>query len=214
MKGEYINEKTKNLKYLDISYNEIQSISEEFNLPNLTGLGCSNCNLSYISALANLTSLTNLYLCNNNIIDISPIANLSYLEDLDLNNNKVTDITPISNLKALKYLTACYNEITKLADFSNFKNLRNIWLNHNKVSDLTTLRALIESNNPKKPSIALNYQEVSIPKDMTSNSHSLPITVKDYAGNPLTNIFNITNGGEYNKKSNTITWDVTEDTGL
>ncbi|AWI03697.1 cell wall-binding repeat-containing protein [Clostridium drakei] len=80
----------------------------------ITSLDLTNQNILSISGLENLIHLKSLNLSYNQIKDISPIVRLDELENLNLSHNNIEDISYISNLVNLKEVNLSDNQISDL----------------------------------------------------------------------------------------------------
>ena len=131
-----------NLEILDLSFNNIPEILEEFpNCRNLKKLYLNNNNITLILSITfnNVTNLTHLVLNNNKIGSLSDriFTNLVNLRHLNLNDNKIDDIHVLSffelrNLNVLylgnNLLTGEYGERSL---FSNNAELIELDLSNN-----------------------------------------------------------------------------------
>ena len=111
---------------------------------NLKWLNVSNNNISDITPLANLTQLEELWLFINPISDISPLANLPLLRGLNMGACRVSDLTPLTNLTRLEELYFHYNKISDLTPLANLTQLKTLYLNYNQISDITPLIGLTQ----------------------------------------------------------------------
>lgn len=103
----------KNLKELDLSYNQISEIKGLENLVSLEFLGLINNRISEIKGLEKLKNLRTLFLHDNQITEIKGLGTLQNLESLALENNKITEIKGLENLNKLKVLGLELNPIPK-----------------------------------------------------------------------------------------------------
>ncbi len=111
-----------NLRYLDLSDNNLSSI--DLSNTNLSYLSLAGNNITSID-LSNLTNLEELYLSNNNLSEID-LGNLIYLEELRLSNNNISEIN-LSNLTNLEDLRLSNNNLSSL-DLSNNLNIEDLSL--------------------------------------------------------------------------------------
>ena len=100
------------VRKLDLSNNGIQSIEGIENFKNLKSLNLVYNQISDLSPLAKLTNLTKLYLAYNNISDISALASLPELTDLTLEKNQVSDLTPLAGLTNLTQIDTRNQPVT------------------------------------------------------------------------------------------------------
>jgi len=103
----------KDLKELDLSYNQIIEIKGFENLENLEFLGLNNNRISEIKRLKNLQNLKTLFLQDNQITEIRGLKNLQNLHNLWLINNKITKIKGLEDLYKLNVLGLKGNPIPR-----------------------------------------------------------------------------------------------------
>lgn len=140
----------KQLRYLNLGYNNISDIGIIPIFKSLDTLDISNNNVRDISALKSSKLLQQLECGCNRIEDISALANCTALKHLDIRNNKIKDISAFANCKALQCLYACYNELDSISVLETCKNLFRLDISHNQVTDLVacdSLTYLDASNN-------------------------------------------------------------------
>ena len=109
-----------NLKYVDLSVNQI----------------------SDITPLRGLTRLKSLLIIRNQISEIAPLAGLSKMSELWLSDNKISDVTPLERLKNTTYLLLGGNQIRDIAPLAELTKLRGLFLQDNQISDLSPLMEL------------------------------------------------------------------------
>ena len=131
-----------NLRFLDLSSNEISDISALKNLTNLQDLFLFGNEISDISSLKNLANLEVLVLDDNKISDISSLKNLANLEGLTLSNNRISDISSLKNLANLEVLVLSNNRISDISSLKNLTNLHSLELDINEISDISALMNL------------------------------------------------------------------------
>ncbi|KAI4459845.1 antigen bsp putative-related [Holotrichia oblita] len=109
-----------NIKVLDLSYNNITSISKQYFQPAIL-------------------SLTHLYLSNNKIINATKdvFGNIDHLQVLDISYNQLgeIDFDTFRNTRRLQILRASHNNIVEVSYdlFRSLSNLRIVDLSHNKL---------------------------------------------------------------------------------
>jgi internalin A len=113
-------EYARNLRYLNLNYNQISDLSR----------------------LSGLTSLENLRLYDNQIRDISPLSALMSLEELCLGENHVSDLSPLSGLTNMWFLDLRDNQIRDLSPLSGCANLEILWVSKNWIDDISVLHGL------------------------------------------------------------------------
>jgi len=107
----------KNLRILDLSYNNISEIKGLENLENLEFLKIHNNKISEIKGLEKLKNLRTLFLQDNQITEIKGLETLQSLENLALHNNKISEIKGLRNLHKLENLGLASNLIpTKIIE--------------------------------------------------------------------------------------------------
>jgi len=128
--------KLQNLEELFLSYNEIKKLPSEIGkLKNLKKLNLSDNKIEKLpKEIGELKKLKRLYLSYNNLQSLpKEIWNLENLEELYSRDNKIQEIPKeIFQLKNLKELDFSYNKIEKLPkEIGNLKNLKelNLWYN-------------------------------------------------------------------------------------
>ena len=128
---------TTNLRYLDLSYNQLENIDFEFS-NNISYLDLSNNQFKVFEINpTKLYKLRSLKLSNTNA---SLISNIDFnlfqqLEEIDLSDNLNINV----NLKNLRFLTKLNLKNTKISDFSflnNLKNIEELDISNNKISSV------------------------------------------------------------------------------
>ena len=89
------------LEYLDVSYNEIDSISVVAGMPNLRVLDFTETNVSSLSPILALTELEVLWLRNTKVTNISALSGHTSITELELSGNDVEDYSPLLSLTGL-----------------------------------------------------------------------------------------------------------------
>lgn len=130
----------KNLKYLNICYNTIESLTPLANLKNLEDLVIDGVNENGSTPL-----------------DISPLSGLTALKRLSVNKNHITNIQPLANLKNLKFLSIYNNDITDISPLKTCTALAEIYAAKNNIEDLSPLAEL-----PKITGGNINDQKIEI----------------------------------------------------
>lgn len=98
------------LKALDNNDHDIHFL-KIYNLPRLTFLDLSNCqiNISSFQRFENMPQLNELILINNELTALDFLQDLTALEYLYLHSNAIEDISPLERLLNLTYLGLNYN---------------------------------------------------------------------------------------------------------
>lgn len=144
----------KNLKFLDLSSNNIVNINNITKLKKLVSLNlCDNSGDEYVervenvenspyksvvmsrrsmdlSGLKGLDSLKYLALCGSYIKNIEDISKMKKLERLFLHANFITDVRPLNNLRNLKELSLGQNKNVNTNELKIQKNLNKFWYNN------------------------------------------------------------------------------------
>lgn len=89
------------LEYLDVSYNEIDSISVVAGMPNLRVLDFTDTNVSSLSPILALTELEVLWLRNTKVTNISALSGHTSITELELSGNDIEDYSPLLSLTGL-----------------------------------------------------------------------------------------------------------------
>ncbi|KJZ72736.1 hypothetical protein HIM_07928 [Hirsutella minnesotensis 3608] len=150
-----------NLQYVDVSGNEVRSLSALKNLVHLRSIKADSCQLTNLdgfnghdgllslrardnaiesldfSTIA-LDRLAELDLNGNQIISIRKLEKLPALSQLQLRGNKLVQFTANERLDALRQLDLSDNEI-EILDFSNLPNIRIVQVDRNRVFQLSGL---------------------------------------------------------------------------
>lgn len=122
---------TKNLKSINLAFNEIKSLDLLNELALLEKINIKGCRFDKIPTLKNLDKLTWLNLEYNNIEAINKLENLNHLKYLNISNNKINELDGLQNLGELEELWISYNNIKSLAPLSKNKNLKQIIASNN-----------------------------------------------------------------------------------
>ncbi len=140
------------LKFNSKSLKEIPSCIRQF--LNLKWLDLSNNQINKIENLETLQKLQYLNLRDNSISKIKGLQNLIQLEDLSLSENQISKIEGLENLFKLKILDVSHNQIRKIEGLERLSQLEMLFLKNNhimKIEGLNSLSSLIklhlDSNN-------------------------------------------------------------------
>ena len=131
-----------NIKRLDISYNDLQTLQPLSQLSSLEELRAYSIGNNDISTLSEMKNLKKLSIGQNEIVDISPLSGLTQLTDLDLESNQIVDISALSSLTELETLDLSANQITDIGVLGGMKKMRNLELSGNSISDISPLASL------------------------------------------------------------------------
>jgi Leucine-rich repeat (LRR) protein len=186
-----------NIRHIHLSNNAIKTVPKLGNLPFLTTLTITSCNIEDLSPIFPQKMLKKINAAHNKIHSIPQLSAHSWntLEELLLSNNHLTQLGPeissytslilldccrnniatvdssLSQLVQLKYLNLSNNSISKLPQdvFSGMKNLRTLNLSHNY---LETLPSLAKCSKLQKLNAMRNSLKV-FPQDLNYLSGSL-----------------------------------------
>ena len=179
----------KDLRYLNLTYNQINDIRAISELTNLEQLNLgwnalSDEDLDWLTGL----NLTELYLyCNTSLRDVSPLAKIKSLEMLHIGGNrKVKGLKKLTALSKLKTLDISYCPNDSFIWIKDFKKLETLRIEYSDYIDYyayydlmqsKTLRTVVISKKDKKTETAL--------KDMIKDFHpDIEIAYwEDYSGN-------------------------------
>ena len=130
------------IKYLDLSNNEISIISGLDNLKKLTYLNLRNNKISIMSGLDNLKKLNYLNLRNNVITEILGLKNLTNLVELNLSDNLISKISSLDSLLKLEFLYLNNNKIKQIEGLNSLKKLTDLFLFDNYITSLSGISQL------------------------------------------------------------------------
>lgn len=130
------------LKYLDLSGNQIREIDFMGNFPKLEFLHLKENQIKEIKGLEKLTNLAELYLSSNQITEIKGLDKLKNLTVLDLSENNISKIKGLDSLFNLCYIFLHGNNIEKIEGIENLENLRELNLGENQISKIEGLNNL------------------------------------------------------------------------
>ena len=189
----YINACTK-LVYLDVSHNELATLSGAEALTKLEMLNVSDNELTNLNTVGELTALLDLNISDNKIRNLSPLSSLENLQLLDFSGNNATDLTlePLAELTELVQLVLADTVpedlavlkdlpklisidvsdcgLTTLADFNDFKKLTVIRAAGNDIESVSAFTKSVEelylADNPLSDLTPLKRQEKLITLDL------------------------------------------------
>lgn len=158
--------KLHNLRFLDLSDNQVvdfDSIGELKGLRALMLNGTDFCDLSVISELRylkeieiartqiivlremdKLTQLQHLNLAGCNITELKGLEQLTQLQRLDLLGTEITELKGLDNLTQLQYLDLSGTKITELKGLNNLAQLQYLDLDRTAITELKGLDNLIK----------------------------------------------------------------------
>ena len=133
------------VKFLDLSYNTINSFEPVKLLKGLNTLILNHCyGIEDFSMLDSFTQLKDLDVSAIKIEELHPISNLSQLEKLYLNSNNIKDLTPLKGCSKLNTLFLAMNGLKEISPLSELKNLKRLSLGYNlNIRDYSPLSKLV-----------------------------------------------------------------------
>ena len=140
------------LKYLDISNCEINSLLPLRNLTKLEVLDISNTDISTLHPLRYASNLKVINAEKTPLEDISTVANFIYLEILNLNHTQIRHLNDLKDLTHLKDLRFTNTDVVSLDSIRELKNLNYINFSNTNISnidplsDLESLKILVMDN--------------------------------------------------------------------
>lgn len=190
-----------NLQYVDISNNEIRSLSSFRNLVHLRELVANNTGLvnldgiNYHETLLTVTArgnaiqeldfegtglqrLTTLHLEGNKIQKIENLHELSSLSHLCLKGNRLTEFAPIESLP-LKHLVISDNKLKSL-DLTAMPHLHLVYADRNRLTTVTGLRRARHLD-----SLSLREQGGSKPFDLSMLNEAYEVRKLFLSGNRI-----------------------------
>lgn len=190
-----------NLQYVNVSNNDIKSLSAFNGLVHLRGLVADNCGLANLDGLRFHDSLLTLRARGNSIEKLSfDGTSLQRLTSLDLEGNKIREIESLHELSSLTYLNLKGNQLVKFGsaeplalkhliisdnklrkiDVASMPRLHLLYADRNK---LTTVDGL--SRVPHLDSLSLREQGGSRPFDMSFLETAYEVRKLFLSGNHL-----------------------------
>lgn len=140
------------LKYLNLSFNEISEIKNLKFLINLKKLELEFNKIASIKGLKDLRNLIEVRLDGNPILNWSGLTNLKDLRKLSFSGrcvnkswkglNKISEILGFTTLENLEELNLSCNNIVEIENLENFLNLKKLNLRNNKINEIKGLENL------------------------------------------------------------------------
>lgn len=190
-----------NLQYVNVSNNDVKSLSAFNGLVHLRGLVADNCGLANLDGIRFHDSLLTLRARGNSIEKLSfDGTNLQRLTSLDLEDNKIRELESLHELSSLTYLNLKGNQLVKFSsavslalkhliisdnklrkvDIASMPRLHLLYADRNK---LTTVDGL--SRVPHLDSLSLREQGGSKPFDMSFLKTAYEVRKLFLSGNHL-----------------------------
>ena len=149
-------------------------------LPALTNLCLSDCNLSTIADLEGAAGLTVLDLSSNTLRNLEVLSSMPGLTEVNLKHNAVTKLTELGKLSNLEKLDISFNSVTDLSPLSGCAKLS--WLDAGN-NQLTRIKAV--DDLPLLTYLSLDYNQLT---DVAILGNCSELTNLSIANNQITNI--------------------------
>ena len=125
-----------NLKYLNLSGNEVQNLEKLKDVKSLETLIVRNCGLTNLNGVKDMTNLIQIDAAENSITNVEPLSNLTELNSVILSSNNIgNNLEPLNKLSKLSILSIDNNNISDLSSLSNLK-LDSLYASYNSISSL------------------------------------------------------------------------------
>lgn len=131
------------LEVLDVSDNDLTSLSPISGLPSLAELYAAGNALTDCSDLSELTGLVYLDLSSNQLEDLSALTGMKRLRTLYVQRNTISDLAPLSGLTELTTLDVANNQVEALNELYALKKLTMLYVDGNCLTN-SHLSALLE----------------------------------------------------------------------
>ena len=175
-----------NLRRLDLSRNNIETINGCGRLPRLKTLDLQNNQIKSLKGLeefAGCPKLSEIDLSENLISDLckfEPISHLCNLESIDLSNNRITEINITHKVPKLSSIWLSDNQINKIIAIRNLPRLYHINLKNNQLTKLENM-----SNLPKLGLLSVDGNPISSFSGMENLPSLREISwIKDFSEKP------------------------------
>lgn len=204
---------------------------------NLHYLNISSNNLTTLSPIEKFTSLRFLYADSNSIKDISPISGMTHIEHIELSNNQIEDPNPAFASDFANYIDLSHNKLSDHTQLYNYKGAYHsssfkseeitLKFDYNNMTGLTSsvasaIKSYIETNNTKSGTLYATTINFTYTNQTTPTS-TTPMTSFKIADTTVTrealcsgnlNLNSITGFTAYPSsanKYNYLTWTCSED---
>ena len=131
-----------NLRYLNLSGNNISDLTPISTITTLTTLNLGSNNIVDLAPIKDFTELTSLDISANKIEDIQYVAGFTKLTSLLMENNMIKDLSYISDLTLLQHLNISNNKIDTLKDISRMYSLIDLKANKNRIKTIKDIEGL------------------------------------------------------------------------
>ena len=169
----------KNIKYLSIATNPVESLAGVEGLTEMKLLHALDCSLTDISAVKGFSKLESVYLSGNSITDISALSSATEVTYLDASDNKITDMSAVTGMTKLITLALSDNNITAIPDLKGLDRRGSLDLSDNALEDASGLASF----NPTYPGMSDDDIEadkkVEKEDDKAVNKNTVTINLSD-----------------------------------
>ncbi|XP_066113887.1 leucine-rich repeat and IQ domain-containing protein 1 isoform X1 [Saccopteryx bilineata] len=168
----------KELKYIDVQENNIESINCE-NLENLCVVLLNKNQLTSLHGLDGCTNIQNLELSHNRITRIGGLESLKNLQQLVVDHNQLISTKGLYDSPAVIYLDCSHNHLTKVEGIENCGLLQILKLQGNYLSELPSLenhvllRELFLDDNSISTVEAFSSYWLPVLQNLTMSQNSL-----------------------------------------
>lgn len=135
-------EKLRNLTYVNIGYNKVQSLKELRNCKKMDRLYAFYNELKDLKGLNKMKELKILSVDGNRLTSLAGVEKLNSLKTLSASRNRLADIKGVEGLSNLRKLFVGMNCLTGLEETAGLKGLRMIHAERNRLKNLPDLRSL------------------------------------------------------------------------
>ena len=172
--------KLKNLKELDLSFNDLKTLTGIEDLNKLTSLSVHGNQLKNIKPIRNLTNIKTLHITGNKLTSLSGIENLKQLTSLYADGNQLVNLKEIRDLVKLKTLWVSGNKLSSLEDIEKLTGLEALRVSRNKIKKLPNLNRYpnLDETEFKYNKISEKEFDKKLPKEWPRNSLLYQTTVE------------------------------------
>jgi len=175
----------KNVKYLSIATNPVENLAGVEGMTEMKLLHALDCSLTDINAVKGFAKLENVYLSGNKLTDLSALSSATEVVYLDASDNGITDMSAVTGMTKLVTLALSDNNITAIPDLKGLDRLGSLDLSDNALKDASGLASF----NPNYPGMTDDDIEadkkVEKEDDKAANKNTVTINLSD---NYITNI--------------------------
>lgn len=165
-----------NLQYVDVSNNDVKSLSAFNGLVHLRGLVADNCGLANLDGIRFHDSLLTLRARGNSIEKLSfDGTNLQRLTSLDLEDNKIRELESLHELSSLTYLNLKGNQLV------NFSSAESLALKHLIISD-NKLRKVDVASMPRLHLLYADRNKLTTVDGLSRVPHLDSLSLREQGG--------------------------------